>query len=68
MKEKNLISNELSDEGIFMMAAETAISTVFEEADDDHEYHHDAKVCKKELSKANLDDVAESILGWTLVL
>ena len=72
MKEKDSISNELSEEAIFMIAAETAISTVFDQADDDTRYHHDVSACKKDLTEkkiqANSKDVAESILGWTLVL
>ncbi len=66
MREIKAKSNELSDEAIYMIAAETAISAVFEQADDDTQYHHNVINCKK--IPADSKDVAESILGWTLVL
>lgn len=65
-------SGQLSDSEIFMMAAETAIRTVFEEADDDTMYHHDVNelrhVTSCEKIRVDSKDVAESILGWTTEL
>lgn len=66
------INMQLTDNEIFMMAAESAIKTVFEEADDDTMYHHNVNelrhVTSCEKIEADSKDVAESILGWTTEL
>lgn len=66
------LNAQLSENEIFMMAAESAIRTVFAEADDDTMYHHDVNelrhITSCEKIKADSKDVAESILGWTTAL
>ena len=72
MRELDAFANSASEEEIFMKAAENAISSVLVQADDDSAYHHDPKHCKEEMlnKKLNTDpnEIAESIIGWTLVL
>ena len=72
MNKNEIVQCEFTEQEVYMIAVETAISTLFEQADDDSRYHHSALSCKQKLRtssiKADSSDVAESFLGWTVVL
>lgn len=72
MRENEPAPYDVYDEEVYMMAAERVISSVFRQADDDSIYHHDVSSCRKKILDTNnqtdSSDVAESFLGWTLLL
>ena len=69
MNKNEIVQSEFTEQEVYMIAVE---STLFEQADDDSRYHHSALSCKQKLRtssiKADSSDVAESFLGWTVVL
>ena len=61
--------SEIPDSEITMMAAEELLGSIFEDADDDSQYHKNIETVKNEVThgKCSCDaaDIAESILAWS---
>ena len=49
MNKNEIVQSEFTEQEVYMIAVETAISTLFEQADDDSRYHHSALSCKQKL-------------------
>ena len=45
MNKNEIVQSEFTEQEVYMIAVETAISTLFEQADDDSRYHHRVDSC-----------------------